>query len=96
MAARDYVDKLPILHTEFVEAARHDGPLAARFAAYASADDLMRHTPAFWENYVRPKIENDFGGLYKFLNDPYPDGPNHYLQRIEENLARLRQKLALA
>jgi len=93
MAAPDYVDKLPVLYSEFVEAARHGGERAARFAAYSSADDLMRSTPAFWEQYVQPKINHDFGGLHRYLNDPYPDGPNQYLQRIEENLARLRRKL---
>lgn len=96
MAARDYVDKLPVLHAEFVEAARHDGPQAARFALYNSPDDLMRDTPVFWEKYVRPKIDEDFRGLYRFLSHPYPDGPNHYLQRIAENLERLRQKFATA
>jgi hypothetical protein len=41
---------------------------------------------------VLPKINGDFRGLYRFLNDPYPDGPNDYLRRIEANIARLRQR----
>jgi hypothetical protein len=52
----------------------------------------MRNTPAFWEKYVQPKVNGDFQRLYTFLNDPYPDGPNDYLQRIEANIARLRQR----
>lgn len=92
MAAPDYVDKLPILHSEFTEAVQHDGDKASRLR-YSTADDLMRNTPAFWEEYVQPRINNEFCGLYKFLNDPYPDGPNPYIQRIKENLTRLRQKL---
>ena len=36
-----------------------------------------------------------FGGLYRFLSAPYPDGPNPYVQRIEQNLARLRQTVRL-
>ncbi len=90
MAALDYVEKLPVLYEEFAEAARHAAPGSANPFAFESADALMRNTPAFWEGYVRPKIDRDFGGLYAFLADPYPDGPNSYLQRIEENLARLR------
>jgi hypothetical protein len=48
----------------------------------------------FWENYVRNKINREFLGLYRFLNDPYPDGPNPYIDRIEANIARLRRELA--
>jgi hypothetical protein len=93
MAARDYVDKLPILFSEFAEAAQSGGEKAARFAVYRNAEDLMRGTAGFWRNYVLPKIERDFLGLYRFLNDPFPDGPNDYLRRIEANLDRLRQRL---
>jgi hypothetical protein len=54
---------------------------------------LRAKTPKFWEGYVRPKLERDFGGLYRFLNDPYPSGPNYYLDRVEANIARLRREL---
>jgi hypothetical protein len=94
MSARDYVDKLPVLYLEFAEAARLDEKQPSRIASFASAEELMRNTPMFWEKYVLPKINSDFGKAYVFLNDPYPNGPNPYLQRVEENLARLRQKLA--
>lgn len=90
MAAADYVEKLPLLYDEFVEATPYAAGASARMYAFASAEDLMRRTPAFWENYVRPKLDRDFGGLYAFLNEPYPNGPNAYLMRIEANLARLR------
>lgn len=89
MAAPDYVDKLPILFQEFTEAAHYSGDDAGRLAEYSTADELMRKTPLFWQNYVLPKINDDFRQLYRFLNDPYPDGPNYYLQCIQENLARL-------
>jgi hypothetical protein len=90
MAAADYVEKLPLLYAEFVEAAPNAAGASARMYAFASAADLMRRTPAFWDNYVRPKLDREFSGLYTFLNDPWPDGPNPYLRRIEANLARLR------
>ena len=93
MSAHDYVDKLPVLHQEFLEAARHDGRKAARLAAYRSPEELMRNTPSFWENYVLPKIDDDFGRLYLFLNTPYPDGPNQYLQRVQQNLERIQKQL---
>ena len=89
MAASDYVEKLPILFAEFAEAARWGGARAARFAAYKTVEDLARRTPRFWHDYVKPKIKNDFLGLYQFLNVPYPDGPNPYLDKIQENLERI-------
>ncbi len=92
MAARDYVEKLPVLYQEFAEAARLNNDNASALAAFSSAEDLMRKTPAFWEGYVLPRIQGEFGQLYLFLNDPYPAGPNHYLQRIEECMGRLREK----
>lgn len=96
MAADDYVDKLPALYAEFAEAARH-APEAKRPAtAFASAEELRRKTPAFWKDYVRPKLDQDFAGVHHFLNDPYPDGPNCYLDAIEANIARLRHELAVA
>lgn len=90
MAAPDYVEKLPVLYLEFAEAVRHDGRKAARLASYHSADELVQNTPLFWRNYVLPKINEDFGRLYRFLNQPYPDGPNEYLQRVEQNVARIQ------
>ncbi|HEY2952426.1 MAG TPA: hypothetical protein VGK40_07585 [Verrucomicrobiae bacterium] len=94
MAAHDYIDKLPILYLEFAESARYNAGKATAVGTFTSADDLMRKTPIFWEKYVLPKINTNFLGLYKYLNEPYPDGPNYYLQRIEGNFARLRQQLA--
>jgi hypothetical protein len=60
---------------------------------FSSATDLMQKTPAFWEKYVQVKLSRDFGGLYRFLSDPYPSGPNYYLDRIEANMKKLRQQI---
>ena len=96
MAAEDYVDKLPVLYAEFAEATRfsHDKPHFV--SMFSSAMDLMQKTPNFWEKYVQMKLDRDFGGLHKFLNDPYPDGPNYYMQRIEANMKKLRERIAAA
>jgi hypothetical protein len=95
MAAPDYVDKLPILYLEFAEAARYSGDGKMKAGGFfSSAEDLMQKTPLFWDNYVTNKINREFLGLYRFLNDPYPDGPNPYIQRIEANVARLRRETA--
>jgi hypothetical protein len=91
MAAEDYVDKLPALYLEFAEAAQRQREKTDIAGRFSSADELMRKTPAFWAEYVRCKLDREFGGVYRFLNQPYPAGPNYYLQQIEANLARLRR-----
>jgi hypothetical protein len=93
MAAPDYVDKLPVLYLEFAEAARHDPPSGERFAQYKDAADLMRKTPVFWSAYVWPRINEDFGHLFVYLNDPYPNGPNPYLLAVEKNMQRIQERL---
>ena len=93
MAADDYVDKLPILYSEFAEAAHYTTDKPNFIASFTSATDLMRKTPSFWEKFVLVKLDRDFGGLYRFLNSPYPKGPNDYLDRIEANIERLKKRL---
>jgi hypothetical protein len=93
MAAEDYVDKLPVLYAEFAEATRYTKDPTHFVALFSSAVDLMRKTPTFWDNFVRVKLDRDFGGVHEFLKDPYPSGPNPYFERIEANLQRLRQRL---
>jgi hypothetical protein len=94
MAADDYVEKLPVLYAEFEEAARFDATKGSGLGMFSSAADLMQKTPGFWEKYVCAKLQSDFGGLYLFLNQPYPGGPNYYVDHIEANIARLRRQLA--
>ena len=96
MAADDYVEKLPTLFSEFDESARfYEGKMALT-ESFSSAADLLRKTPGFWKKYVLPKITNEFWGLHRFLNQPYPSGPNEYLQRVEANIAKVQQLLAAA
>jgi hypothetical protein len=94
MAADDYVDKLPVLYAEFAEAARFSKDKPHFISMFSSAADLMQKTPAFWEKYVQMKLNRDFAGLYQFLNDPYPQGPNGYLKQIEANIEKLRGRIA--
>ena len=93
MAADDYPEKLPELYREFAEAVRFNAGTSIPSLTFQSAEELMRGTPAFWERYVLPRINREFLGLYRFLNDPYPDGPNGYVQQVEANIARLQRRL---
>lgn len=89
MAAPDYVDKLPVLYEEFVEAGRFTGNPGA--VGFSSVEDLVRKTPGFWDKYVIPKINVDFRGVFRFLSRPAPSGVNDYLRRIEANIERIRR-----
>ena len=96
MAAEDYVDKLPILYEEFAEAASFSHEHHHFIATFTSAADLEQRTPVFWEQFVLTKLERDFAGVYRFLSQPYPDGPHEYLERIQANIARLKRRPAAA
>ena len=60
------------------------------------AEELVRKTPEFWTQFVLPKIINEFWGVHRFLNRPYPDGPNEYMQRVEANIDKVRRQVATA
>jgi len=90
MAADDYVDKLPILFEEFAEAQCYGAEANQSRITFASAEDLLKKTPGFWHHYVKPRIADEFQGLYRYLADPYPDGQNLYLERIEANVHKLQ------
>lgn len=87
MSADDYIDRLPQLYAEFTETCRYFGERAARLR-YDSPEALVVNTPTFWESYVKPKLDNGCQGMYQFLNNPYPDGENEYLNRIEANVEK--------
>jgi hypothetical protein len=90
MAAPDYVEKLPWLYHEFTESIGYQATHDPKPVEYSSAEDLMEKTLGFWSSRVVPKLEKEFLGLYHYLNQPYPEGPNAYLQSIEANLERIR------
>lgn len=94
MAATDYVEKLPVLYEEFTEAARHDRGHTDFISKFGGAYDLMQRTPGFWRDYVRPKLDKDFAGLHRFLDQPYPGGKNWYVERIEANMERISDQLS--
>ena len=96
MAADNYVERLPDLYAEFEEAARFDAGSASKVFKFENVTDMMSKTPGFWQFYVLPKIMNEFEGIHAYLNDPYPGGPNEYIEKIERNLARAKLKSGAA
>lgn len=90
MAAPDYPDELGILYAEFEES--DDFLRVPRDRrVFKSADDLIARTPEFWHTHVLPKLNGAFEGVYRFLAEPFPDGPNRYLEAIERNLSQLQR-----
>jgi len=86
MSVPDYLEELPRLFAEFHE--------SDNFAAvpqdqrhFRSADELIAKTPHFWRTSVMPKLDSELLGLYRFLATPYPEGPNHYLEAVNRNIA---------
>ena len=94
MAADDYIEKLPVLYAEFAEAARLVPPKSSYVSMFSSAHDMLRKTPDFWDKYVKLKLDRDLGGSQRYLSQPYPDGPNFYMDKIESNMQRLRKVIS--
>ncbi len=93
MAAADYPDELEILFHEFAESDNFIH-VAPERRAFKSARELIERTPAFWRQFVLPKLENDFQGVHRFLADPYPHGANPYVQAVERNIATIESRIA--
>lgn len=93
MAANDYPEELDILFSEFEESDDYLG-VPPEKRVFKSAADLVAKTPGFWRHLVRPKLETDFRGVYRFLANPYPTGSNPYLEAVERNIARIESRSA--
>lgn len=93
MAAPDYPDELEYLFAEFAESDEYTHvPMTSR--GFKSAEELIRHTPAFWAQVVVPKLQTDFQSAYKYLADPYPDGPNAYMESAAANIGLIEARIA--
>jgi hypothetical protein len=86
MAAPDYVDELCFLFNEFEESDNfYHVPLEKR--VFRSLHELIVKTPRFWEQFVWPRLNDDYRGVYRYLAAPYPDGPNSYVEAVKRNIA---------
>ena len=92
MSDPGYIEKLPVLFEEFKESDDYRGiPTEQRL--FKNYDALIRSTPKFWESVILKKLAEDCHGLYHFLAEPYPDGPNPYLDNINRNIDRIQLKI---
>ena len=90
MAAPDYPRKLDVLFGEFRESDDFVAVPKDR-RRFKSPEDLVLKTPHFWSQVIRPRLETDFKAVSRFLAQPYPAGPNDYLEAVERNIAIVRR-----
>ncbi len=93
MSDPSYVGKLPVLYEEFEESDDFR-QIAPQDRLFQSFIEMLEGTPGFWEFVRSEKLEKDCGGVYKYLAQPYPDGPNPYIDKVEENIDRIRRMTA--
>jgi hypothetical protein len=91
MSAAEYPDELAILFSEFAESDDFIHVPATR-RIFSSAEDLISRTPGFWRQVVLPKLQNEFQGAYRYLSDPYPNGPNVYFDAVIRNIGLIEQR----
>lgn len=94
MADRCYLEKCrDRLYPEFVlgGVAAKDQPGALRIR-YSSGLDLLRQTPAFFEDVRSKRLDGEFGGAYRYAGALF-EGRNPYMEAIQQNLDYLAQIL---
>lgn len=88
MAAPDYPEKLRHLWREFEEADDFSHVPRTR-RMFSSVEHLLAGTSGFWREFVRPRLQNEYAGVYRYLALPHPSRRNPYLDAVELNLARI-------
>ncbi len=91
MSDPDYLHKLPNLFLEFEESDNYRNiPKDNRM--FKNTEELFRGTPIFWEKLVIPKLDKECHGLFRFLAQPWPNGVNPYVQKIEEHIRTIEKE----
>lgn len=88
MSDPHYVKKLPALYREFEEAYAVRG-IPPEMRPFVSAEDLLAKTPAFWRNFVLPKLSEQCRSVYRYLARPPNSVCNPYLDAVERHLLDL-------
>lgn len=90
-----YPDKLGELFREFQESDTFANIPPER-RLFRTEEELVRKTPAFWHSFVKPKLDNDFQAVYRFLARPVGSDKNDYMAAIEANFAKIEARIASA
>lgn len=92
ISGRYYLERCKLfLFHEFVVAGadRTISPGGENVILYATAEDLLRKTPGFYEHLVRPRLENEFDHAYRYIAAHF-GGDDPYARAIQRNLDFLR------
>jgi hypothetical protein len=84
MAAEDYPERLPGLYLELREAALFSR--LEKAVAHQSLLELLSGTEIFFSGYVVKTLNEEWGGMHRWLEAE--DGSNPYLERIRRNVGR--------
>ena len=86
MSDRCYLEKCrDRLYPEFVEGGiTHKKTVKGEVVVFASAEDLLRKTPSFYQNATR-RLDNDLGGAYKYASAHF-GGQNLYMEAVRQNI----------
>ncbi|MEN6617000.1 MAG: hypothetical protein ABFD12_10630, partial [Syntrophorhabdus sp.] len=94
MSAFDYLDMLPILYNEFAESyifSSSDNMPGKSPPPFASADDLIRSTPSFYENVALGRFKI-MGSMEHYISYCYDGHHNPYMTAIEANIEAIRKR----
>jgi hypothetical protein len=84
MAAEDYPERLPGLYLELREAAVFSR--LGKSLAHQGLLELLSGTEKFFSDYVVKTLNEEWGGMHRWLEAE--DGSNPYLERIRRNVSR--------
>src|SRR5690349_14724009 len=86
MSDRCYLEKCrDRLYPEFVEGGiTRKSTVKGDVVVFASAEDLLRKTPSFYQNATR-RLEGDLGGTYKYAEAHF-GGNNLYMDAVRQNI----------
>jgi hypothetical protein len=86
MSDRCYLEKCrDRLYPEFVVGGiTHKKTVQGEVVVFASADDLLRKTPSFYQNATK-RLDKDLGGAYKYATAHF-GGQNLYMDALRQNI----------
>ena len=80
MSDPEYLRKLPSLFNEYQEGG---------VPGYNSAEDLVKKTPSFFEEFVMKRLAEDFQSVYQYTAKHFK-GKNLYIEGIRKNIKKIR------
>jgi hypothetical protein len=87
-----YPDRLAPLFDEFEESYRYQ-QIPPNEWPFEDYEALLRGTPAFWDTFVKHKLNEECAGMWRHLQHSVI-GDITYIASVERNLATIRERIA--